>query len=279
MIRFCEMVGLSVRDIRPRLSNRRVREVEDLTTLAENDPRHDWAGKTWEEMARENPLAAVMTTKEMRAEGGISEARLELFFAKGRKLFERYIQPFLKPGLVVDYGCGPGRVLRAVADAGLPCAGMDISSTMIELGRTLVPEADLHVLNDGRSALPDACASVVYSYAVVQHISRLDAYEAAFDEMCRVLAPGGVLLVQVACDDFQFGLASPGRTENHQTWYMHYPAKGEPYRYDQDNWGGVTIGNDRQVLMLEDRGLIFDEWRPHKSKASRVWWLQAHRPD
>ena len=44
---------------------------------------------------------------------------------------------------------------------------------MIDLARRFVPQADLHVLQDGRSGLPDGCASLVYSYAVVQHISTM----------------------------------------------------------------------------------------------------------
>ncbi len=243
-----------------------------------NDPRPAWRQKTWDQMAQENALAAVMTTDEMVSATIPSQTHLESFFAKGQALFDRHLKPLLRPGLIVEYGCGPGRILQAVAGAGFQCAGVDISPTMIELGRRLVPDVDLHVLDNGKSALPDGCASMVYSYAVVQHISSLDAYTMAFDEMCRLLAPGGLLVVQVSCDDLRSGLDHKGRTENFELHSVHYPETGAPYRYDQNNWTGVCIGHDLQVRMLSERGLVFDGWRPHKASPSRVWWLSAHRP-
>ena len=242
------------------------------------DLRDAWRTKSWEEMANENALAAVMTTPEMMATADLSDERVAAFFARGQELFDRHLRPYLRDGLIVDYGCGAGRLLRAAADDGRKCAGIDISPTMIELCRRFVPGADLHVLADGRSALPDACASMVYSYAVVQHISRLSAYVAALDEMCRVLAPGGLLKVQVSTDDFRNGFETPGRAENHETYSMHFPASGESYRRDQDNWTGVCIDHETMIQIIGERGLVFDAWGFHKNKPSRVVWLTAHRP-
>ena len=245
------------------------------------DLRDGWRAKSWEEMARENALAAVMTTDEMMATSELTEDRVEAFFQRGRELYQRNIDPLPPEGMIVEYGCGAGRILKAVADQGRACAGIDISATMIDLARRFVPQADLHVLKDGRSGLPDGCASLVYSYAVVQHISTLSAYTAAWDEICRLLGPGGRLKVQISTDDFRWGMERPGRAENHETWSMHYPdpAHGKPYRRDQDNWNGVCIDTQTQVRMVEERGLVFEGWRFHKpDRPSRVVWLYARRP-
>jgi len=243
------------------------------------DIRDAWRAKSWDEMARENALAAIMTTPEMMASADMSQERLQAFFDRGRELYERYVKPLAPPeGMLVEYGCGAGRILRAVCDDGRACAGVDISPTMIELCRQFVPEAEAHVLQAGRSGLPDACASMVYSNAVVQHIQRLSDYVAAFDEMCRLLAPGGVLHVQVSTDDFLHGFDNPGRAENHETYSIHYPPGGQPYRRDQDNWNGVCIDHDALQQIVEARGLVFEGWRSYKAKPTRVIWLKARRP-
>lgn len=238
-----------------------------------------WRTNSWEEKAQENPLNAVMTTPEMQARGGPDDFDpdlLETFFAKGRKEFERNIRDLLSPqtGLVVDYGCGAGRILRAVADAGYRCAGIDIAPTMIRHARRFVPEADLHVLDEhGRSALPAACADVVYSYAVVQHIARLSEFTAAVDEMCRVLAPGGTLAVQVSTEDFTASeLDNPARTENFETYSIHHPHSGPSYRSEQGSWGGVAIGHHLFLEMLGARGVTVDHWRRHKAKRPKTIW-------
>lgn len=250
-----------------------------------------WKAVAWEEMARENPLFAVMTTEDMAdaPSTDFSPELVDKLFAKGRRLFGKHVAGPLSCGpdpkdeaLVVEYGCGVGRMLKAASEAGWQVAGIDISPTMLEHCRRLAPEAQaLYALDEhGRSAMPDEAASAVFSYAVVQHISRLSRYLTAFDEMCRVLKPGGVLAVQLNCTDFEGGFDRPGRTENFETRSLHYrPGEAEPYlSHDQDQWSGVYIGHDLLAAHLEARGVRIDAWRPHKGdKAIAVWLYGTKR--
>src|SRR6185503_6658145 len=139
-------------------------------------------------MARENPLFAVMTTAGMEGAPAqdFTDEQVQALFEKGRRIFRRHIAGALAhapdgadEGLVVEYGCGVGRMLNAALEAGhRRVAGIDISPTMLAHCRRLVPEVEaLYPLDEaGRSDLPDACASAVFSYAVVQHISELSRY-------------------------------------------------------------------------------------------------------
>jgi SAM-dependent methyltransferase len=140
---------------------------------------------TWEEKARQNPLWAVMSSDEFAQAGGDPSSwtaeQLSLFFQKGRMLYEIFLRPSLEraqvpPGqaLIIEFGSGMGRILRAVHAAGYRCAGVDISATMLAHSRRLVPEVDnlLLLQPDGGIPLPDESADYVYSYAVLQHISR-----------------------------------------------------------------------------------------------------------
>ncbi len=152
---------------------------------------------------------------------------------------------------------------------------------MLEHCRELVPETHaLYVLDEaGRSAAPDGQAALVFSYSVLQHIGLLSAYVAALDEVCRVLAPGGVLALQLNCEDFKSGAdAPPGRTVNHETYSEHFKAwgrawKAEPYkRHDQDHWSGVYIGYDRLGELLAERGVALERWYYHNPAKPRAIW-------
>ncbi len=175
---------------------------------------------TWEEKARLNPLWAVMSVPDFEQADADpshwSREQIDLFFQKGRLLFEVYLAPILRrAGLepsrtrVFEYGSGMGRILRAVHEAGYDAAGVDISPTMLQYSRRLVPEVtDLHLVgSDGRVPLPDASADLVYSYAVLQHISKKSLVRRAVDEMCRVLKPGGYLRLQFQPGSMPFGSA------------------------------------------------------------------------
>jgi SAM-dependent methyltransferase len=255
--------------------------------VADNVPKH-WTQSTWEEKAKENPLFAVMTMPEMAdaSAQAFDEQHLETFFAKGEALFSAHVAPLIAtaggPGLVVEYGCGAGRILKAVTGAGHRAAGIDISPTMLEHCRALVPEAQsLHCLDEaGRTDLPDACARVVYSYAVVQHIASLASYVRAIDEMCRVLGPGGVLGVQVNCEDFVSGdFGRPDRTENFEDHSLHYRAgEAKPYRrHDQNNWSGVYVGDDTLVRLLQQWGVGVERRYYHNPKKLRAVWYVCRK--
>ena len=214
---------------------------------------------------------------------GFTPEQLEEFFTKGRREVKRHLVPLFQTlpsppdkTVVVDYGCGAGRLLKTVAGLGYRAVGIDISPTMIKHCARLVPKAAaLHVLDeDGRCAMESGTADLVYSYAVVQHISQLSRYITAFDEMCRVLKPGGRLAVQVVTDDFLSGdLEKPAKTENHEDHSLHVPLEGEPYRREQDNWGGVHIGHDRLTSILAERGVGIDQWYFHKRTRLRPVWV------
>lgn len=223
-----------------------------------------WHLSKWDDKAKQNPLYAIMSSATMRGigDGTPSDAQLSEFFAKGRRLADSIVMPALhmapKDGAVIEYGCGAGRILHALAERGVgPLFGADISPTMLELCRNHVPQAEqlVQVGDDGAVALPDGSARLVYSYAVLQHIDRLSVFERAIDEMCRLVAPGGVLALQTSCKD----LANPACIPRGRTWNLErfsiYP-KGPLYMIRPNtSWYGVVIGYRRLAERLQRNGL------------------------
>jgi len=172
---------------------------------------------SWEEKAQRNPLFAVMSSEQFVEKGSNpdewTEEDLKRFFDKGQRLYDIFLRPLLQRiplepghGFIVEYGSGMGRILKAFYAEGYDCAGIDISPTMLDLSRRLVPEVkQLYSLSDdGTTSLPNQCADFVFSYAVIQHINRLSQVRRALDEMCRLLKPGGVLKFQFRTIDTLF---------------------------------------------------------------------------
>jgi ubiquinone/menaquinone biosynthesis C-methylase UbiE len=242
-------------------------------------PKH-WKSNTWEEKARENPLYAVMTMPEMESAGAedFSPEHLQLFFEKGRKLANRLVMPSLKlaptEGMVIEYGCGAGRILSALVARGIQCVGIDISPTMLEHCRNFVPDIEQLVCLDaqGRVELPDGYARVVYSYAVVQHIDKLSAYEKAVQEMCRLLRPQGRLVLQVNCEDYTLAQNGElGRTENYEDYSVHYaPGESKGKIHNNTTWSGVYIGLGYLQKLLASRGVSMTDIEPYNEKKPRA---------
>ncbi|SNR66839.1 Methyltransferase domain-containing protein [Humidesulfovibrio mexicanus] len=255
-------------------------------------PEH-WTSNDWEEKARENPLYAVMTTPDLiEADAeNFSPEMLESFFAKGQRVFAKHIAPripLVRTGAdtpyMVEYGCGMGRILKAVLEAGHPCSGIDISPTMLRHCRDLVPGVrSLHLLDENnRCDLDDACADVVFSFAVLKHIHRLSIYACAVDEMLRVLKPGGLLMLNVNCQDFErTGFDNPHRTENFEEYSLHFePGKDKPYqRRAYTTWSGVYIGYDWLKHRLDNGGVSVLDTYYHTLKKKQGIWLVGTKGD
>lgn len=251
-----------------------------------NVPEH-WYENTWEEKARENPLFAVMTTPNYTNSDSreFTAEELDYFFEKGRRVYHKIIKPRLalcetgsQSPLFVEYGCGMGRILKAIVEDGHRAGGIDISPTMLEHCRRFVPEVenDLYCLDEqNRSAMPDACADVVFSFAVLKHIPNLRVYEAAIDEIVRIMKKGAVLVLNVNCQDFIHGsFDSPGRTINHADHSEHFRfGESKAYKVRKySTWSGVYIGYDRLKARLEAGGLeILDRFHHTPKKFQGIW--------
>jgi SAM-dependent methyltransferase len=120
----------------------------------------------------------------------------------GKPLDRALLQTFLEltgPGTIADVGCGPGHVIRFLAQWNPDVIGVDLSPAMIDVAREAAPPLTFTV--GSMLALPvadGAWAGAVALYSII-HLSAADR-AAACHELARVLRPGGRLLVAFHVD-------------------------------------------------------------------------------
>ncbi|GAA4609994.1 SAM-dependent methyltransferase [Actinoplanes octamycinicus] len=103
---------------------------------------------------------------------------------------------------VADIGCGTGRLLPYLRDRGLNPRGVDLSPGMIETARRDHPEFRYEVADLRALPFPDASldgAVCWYSLIFLAPESR----EAAFNQLARVVKPGGFLITAFKDGDGQ----------------------------------------------------------------------------
>jgi ubiquinone/menaquinone biosynthesis C-methylase UbiE len=96
---------------------------------------------------------------------------------------------------VLDLGCGAGRFVRALAEAGSEPVGVEIAEAALERARRNAPGADLRLLEpDGSLPLEHRSVDLVWCSEVLEHVADVAGQ---LVEVRRVLRPGGRLLVTV----------------------------------------------------------------------------------
>ncbi|MFF2721908.1 class I SAM-dependent methyltransferase [Streptomyces sp. NPDC058011] len=101
---------------------------------------------------------------------------------------------------VLDMGCGTGRFTVLMAQAGARVSGLDISRAMLDQAHEKLAEhghaADLREGDMAHLPFDDASFDTVTSMLALMHIP-LEDRQAVFDEVYRVLRPGGRMLLGV----------------------------------------------------------------------------------
>jgi ubiquinone/menaquinone biosynthesis C-methylase UbiE len=113
-----------------------------------------------------------------------------LFFDRIQKAVLNMVEKEYTPEVVLDVGCGTGRLLRKVRER-WPIArliGVDAAAGMIEKARQLMPYATFYVSKAESLPLPDVSVDLVFSTASFHHWQGEDK---ALREIKRVLRLGG----------------------------------------------------------------------------------------
>jgi ubiquinone/menaquinone biosynthesis C-methylase UbiE len=159
--------------------------------------------RNWEGLARKDPFWAICTDPARKDRNW----QMEELFATGETEIGRVLGCLAHLGVPVDasaptldFGCGVGRLTRAMAARFTECWGVDISATMVEIAQRLnanVPRCHF-CLNDkpDLTFFADDFFGFVYTSIVIQHIPPRYSLRYLL-EMIRVLKPGGVLVFQV----------------------------------------------------------------------------------
>ena len=180
----------------------------------------------------------------------------------------------LQNAKILDWGCGPGRIIRHIPhliEKSCRCYGADYNAKYIKWCAANIPEVTFKQ-NGLEPPLPfeDAMFDIVYGISIFTHLSEKMHY-AWFDELFRVLKPGGILFLTLHGKAFKSKLPEAQKKlfdagqlvvlsstkEGHRTYGAYHPV---PF---------VTqlVGNNRVVEFVEGG---FIKGKPQQD----VWIIQ-----
>lgn len=170
----------------------------------------DSTKKNWEGLAKKDPMWAILTNDNHK-NGGWNR---DQFFATGTREID-IIFDYLKSKNFIptdnesalDFGCGIGRLMRALYPKFNHITGVDVSETMIRNGIELNKKFSdklIFLVNkeNNLNCFHSNEFSFIYSPIVLQHIPYPQSIN-YIKEFLRVLKPGGILLFQVPTKDIR----------------------------------------------------------------------------
>jgi SAM-dependent methyltransferase len=170
------------------------------------DPRVDELAlhqRDWDELAGFDPLWSVLTRRDRKGGGW----DLDEFLATGDRDVSRMLAAAAEHGhprergRALDFGCGVGRLTRALGAEFAEVVAVDISAVMIARARELCRDhANVRFavnLAGDLSCFESASFDLVCSTLVLQHLPQPAAALRFVAEFIRLLRPGGIAVFQM----------------------------------------------------------------------------------
>ncbi len=159
--------------------------------------------KHWDEIAAVDPLWAILIDSRYR-DGGWPRAD---FFRTGEVEVEEILaaaKSLQRPKAwtrAMDFGCGVGRLTRAMSGRFEDCVGVDISDKMLELAKDMNRDRpNCRFVSNVRSDLQQFDSEsfdFIYSSLVLQHMPHREVALAYIKEFIRLVKEGGLIVFQL----------------------------------------------------------------------------------
>ncbi len=201
----------------------------------------------WNELAKENSMYYInsdygrgITEEEFRKSGERDYLKyvVEDCFIVGKFVFSESV--------LLEIGCGTGRMTEFMADDFQLVIGTDISGEMIIKAQQRLDDlSNVELLEtDGESfPIPGNFVDIAFSYLVFQHIKDRTMVENNFKEVYRVLRPGGLFKVRIRSDKVDVN-----------KW-----------------WGGVEYTEQSMGILIKKVGFKLLKTEPYETYGFWLW--------
>jgi len=158
----------------------------------------------WNKAAADNPYYYVSSYGSYDA-----TRNMEDFWASGRATWSdiKRVTGYspVHDHVVIEIGCGVGRLTRVIAPEVGRVVALDISDGMLEIARRAnFPNVDFRVASGFTlDTVPDLSANLALGYCVFQHLPSTAALASYVREMHRVLKPGGTMAFTLVPRDWK----------------------------------------------------------------------------
>lgn len=172
--------------------------------------------RTWRRYGEKAPYFGVFGQAEFLNKN-LDDDRLSFYFTSGEKYVEELfsvvrtgIDPDFAPEKILDFGCGPGRMVIPFSRKAREVYGLDVSEKMLEEARKNCAEvgvknAVFRLSDDQLSGLSEQKFDLIHSFIVLQHLNTKRG-EKLIAKLIDHLAEGGVGALHVTYAD-----SVPGR--------------------------------------------------------------------
>lgn len=191
----------------------------------------------WNQAARDNPYWYVSTF------GPYEGRNLDEFWKSGEKIWKDLQQAldFSPTGkeVVVEIGCGVGRLTRVFAREVASVYAFDVSDEMLRrASASAAPNVTFH-RTEGVSLQPvgDGSADLVLSYLVFHHLPSEAALADYLREMVRVAKPNGIIAFTLSPRNWKANLKLLAKLRR---WMHEQVKRGGPRGLYRDEWLGIA---------------------------------------
>lgn len=166
---------------------------------------------------------------------------------------------------ILDFGCGYGRTLAELSDAGYAAlTGLDFSQSLVERGRAEHPGLDLIAYPGGQLPFPDNSFDAAVMLGVFTCMAETKTQAEALMEIRRVLRPGGVLYINdflINRDKRNLDRYKLGQDKHGIYGIFDLPDGGVMRHHDRNHMEALFF--DFDILVFEET--VFDTMNGHQS--------------